>query len=92
MSIPIQTDLNGDPYLFVPGDMGEYRERPIGRYKNARTGEQLVGRFCGGQQKFTGGTSSDGSPTLANNHPPIAAEDIPLGVPWPTSQLGPDPR
>ncbi len=92
MIIPVQIDpITGDPYLFNPGDMGEYRERPIGRYRNAVTGDPLVGRFSGGQQKFTGGTDAAGAPTLAKNHPPIAPEDIPAHIPWP-KQLGPDPR
>lgn len=92
MTIPVQIDqTTGEPYLFNPGDMGEYRETSPSGYRNAVTGERLVGRYSDGQQKFTGGTSADGSPTLAKNHPLIEPTDIPSNIPWP-KQLGTDPR
>lgn len=90
MILDIQTDANGDKYLFRPGDMGTYEDRTVGR--SAVSGDPIVERrLKPGTAKFTGGTNGEGSPTLAMNHPPIVPEDIPAHIPWPR-QAGPDPR
>jgi len=88
---PIQTDSNGDPYLFNEGDMGGGWYWAYTGHRNAVHGGKIYGRKAGTQAKFTSGTSADGSPTLARNHPPIEPEDIPLSHAWP-SHVGPDPR
>ena len=87
----IQYDENGDPFLFNPGDMGTFVESAT-IHRRADSGEAIVGRYrLKSTAKFTGGCNADGSPTLANDHPPILPEDIPPHVPWPRI-LGDDPR
>ncbi|MEP5758066.1 MAG: hypothetical protein ABJ327_01905 [Litoreibacter sp.] len=91
MTISIQTDENGQSYLFTPGDMGVWVERNIGTYRNAATGEPLTGEFNDGSGKFTGGTDAGGAPSLCAGVTSLDPSDIPTGVPWPKS-LGDDPR
>lgn len=91
MSIPRKHDNNMDPYLFTPGDLGEFITIYTGQ-RNAVTGEDLTKRVViPGTAKFTGGLNADGAPTLAIDHPRIQPDDIPQEYPWPSS-LGPDPR
>ena len=91
MSFTIQFDGNGDPFLFNEGDMGRY-ETVVTPYRNAATGDSILQRLMvHGTGKFTGGKMANGAPTVQRTHPEILPEDIPAGVPWPTT-LGPDPR
>lgn len=88
---PLQHDANGDPFIWVEGDMGIYVERSTG-HRNAVTGADIRGRFVQARTaKFTGGIDAAGAPTLAKGHPPIEPADIPANIPWPSS-LGDDPR
>jgi hypothetical protein len=88
---PRQIDANGDEYLFNPGDLGRYEPRAAPGFKDARTGEQLIGLYLTGNALFTGGHNADGSPTLAKGVKSLSPDAIPADVPWPKS-LGPDPR
>jgi hypothetical protein len=91
MTIPVQKDENGDDFLFTTGDMGKF-VKSASIHCCARTGKPVVGRYrLKGTAKFTGGTSGDGSPTLAKDITSLDPTDIPAGVPWP-KQLGDDPR
>lgn len=90
MSIPLQYDGNGDPYLWNPGDLGIFIT--VSPTRNAATGERISERvLVPGTALFTGGLDANGAPTLAARHGPVTGEDIPIQYSWPRS-LGPDPR
>jgi len=88
---PRQIDAEGQEYLFNPGDLGRHEPRAAPGYRNAVTGDQLIGLYQLGDPLFTGGCNADGSPTLAKGVKSLSPDAIPAGIPWPKS-LGPDPR
>ncbi len=78
----VQTDDNGDPYMFKIGDMGTFTQKDTGQ-RNAVTGEPITGRYLTpGTAIFAGGTdASFGLPTLAKGHRAITADDFPPDYP-----------
>ncbi|NSX56317.1 hypothetical protein [Parasulfitobacter algicola] len=88
---PRQIDAEGQEYLFREGDLGRLEPRAAPGYRDARTGEQLIGLYRTGNALFTGGMNADGSPTLAKGVKSLSPDAIPAEIPWPKS-VGPDPR
>ncbi len=88
---PRQIDAEGQEYLFNPGDLGRLEPRAAHGYRDARTGEQLIGLYRTGNALFTGGIDASGAPVLAKGVKALSPDAIPAGIPWPKS-FGPDPR